>query len=155
MKRFTFRLETVLGHRRALLSEEQRKFGRAQNDVGRLERAIFSLDTLRRDCQAQIREAATGQMQRTEMLRLRSYANALWLQVLSAAHKLGELRAELEERRRALIRARQGVRALELLREKALREWRTAAGREERAFLDDLQLTAGLLVPPAAAGGEA
>jgi flagellar export protein FliJ len=155
MKRFTVRLETVLKHRRAVLREEQRRLAEAQERVSRLERAVASMDRRRRDCQAQIRGAATGRMRRTEMLRLRSYANALWLQVLSAAQKLGELRTEAEGRRRAMIRARQNVRALEILREKALREWRAAAGREERAFLDNLQLTAGLLVPPTAAGGEA
>jgi flagellar export protein FliJ len=155
MKRFSFRLETVLRHRRALLREKQRDFARAQAEAARLETAILNMDLRRRDCQEQIRGAARGALERTEMLRLRSYANVLWLSLLGAGQKLAQLRATAEEFRGAMIKARQNVRALEILREKSFKEWRSVANREERRFLDDLSPAAGLLEPPVAMGGEA
>ena len=155
MKRFSFRLETVLRHRRALLREAQRHFGVAQAEAAEMERAIISLDRRRRECQDQIRLAARGELERSEMLRLRSYSNVLWLSLLGAGQKLTKLRQGVEERRREMVKARRDVRALEILREKAQKAWRTAANREERRVLDDLQVASGLLGTPAALGGEA
>jgi len=155
VRRFRFRLETVLRHRRAVLGQRQREFGEARAEAARLERAVLGMDESRRDCQEQIRRAALGRMVRSEMLRLRTYANALWLQILGAGQRLVELRDGVEERRKAMVKARQDVRALEILREKALAEWQAEADREERNFLDDLRPAAGLLEPPVTAGGGA
>ena len=44
-----------------------------------------------------------------------------------------------------MVKARQDVRALERLREKAWRAWQTEADREERAFLDEVRPARGLL----------
>jgi flagellar biosynthesis chaperone FliJ len=54
-----------------------------------------------------------------------------------------------------MVRARQEVRALERLREKALDAWRKEAGRAERRFLDDLRPAASLLTSPSSPGGKA
>ncbi len=155
MRRFRFRLETVLRHRRALLRQKQREFGEAQAEATRLQEATLAMDGRRRECQEQIRQVALGLMARSEMLRLRTYSNALWLKVLGAGQKLVELRDGVEARRKAMVKARQDVRALEILREKALKQWQADADREERNFLDDLRPAAGLLEPPTAAGGGA
>jgi len=120
-----------------------------------MERAIVNLDRQRRECQDQIRLAARGELERGEMLRLRSYSNVLWLSLLGAGQKLAALREGVEERRRGMVKARRDVRALEILREKALRQWKKAAAREERRVLDDLQLAGGLLAAPTKLGGEA
>ena len=56
--------------------------------------------------------------------------------------------------RRAMVKAHQDVRALEILEEKARAVWQSEADREERVFLDDLRSSAGLLASPASAGGE-
>ena len=155
MRRFRFRLQTVLRHRRALLRQKQREFGEAQAEATRLQQAILVMDGNRRECQEQIRQVALGLMARSEMLRLRTYANALWLKILGAGQKLVELRDGVEARRKAMVKARQDVRALEILREKALAQWQAEADREERNFLDDLRPAATLLEPPMAAGGGA
>ncbi len=155
MKRFSFRLESVLRHRRALLRESQRHFAVAQAEATEMERAIINMDRRRRECQDQIRLAAKGQLERSEMLRLRSYSNVLWLSLLGAGQKLAALREGVEERRLDMVKAQRDVRALEILREKALKQWKTGANREERRVLDDLQLASGLLGSPAALGGEA
>jgi flagellar FliJ protein len=154
VRRFRFRLEAVLRHRRGLLRQRQREFAEAQAEVARLERAILSMDLRRRECQDQVRGAAQGHLERTEMLRLRSYANVLWLSLLGAGRRLSELRSGLEARRASMTRARQNVRALEILREKAVAEWKRQANREERRFLDDLRPVAGMLKSPMVLGGE-
>jgi flagellar export protein FliJ len=154
MRRFNFRLETVLRHRCALLRETQRLFAEARAEAAKLEQAILSMDEQRGQCQEMIRKTARGQLERTEMLRLRSYANVLWLSLLGAGQKLAGLRAKVDERRGEMVKAQQNVRALELLREKAVKEWKAMAGREERRLLDDLQPTAGLLDSRVGLGGE-
>jgi flagellar export protein FliJ len=154
MKRFAFRLDAVLRHRRTLLREAQRSFGRVQAKETAMERAILGMDRRRRDCQEQIRLAAQGRVDRSEMLRLRSYANALWLSLLGAGRQLAEVRGNLERRRAEVVAARRDVRALEILRQKALKQWKQRAGREEQRMLDDLRTERGMLTSAAAPGGE-
>jgi len=157
MRRFRFRLEAVLRHRRAVLRESQRDFALARAEQASVEEQIRRMRRSRDECQEEIRRAAEGELSRTRLLRLRTYANSLWLGLLRAGQQLGELAARTAERRGAMVRARQGVRALETLREKSFRAWRADADREERTFLDDLRPHRALLEPPTArvAGGEA
>ena len=157
MRRFRFRLEAVLRHRRALLRESQREFALARAEQAGVEEQIRRMRRSRDECQVEVRRAAEGELSRTRLLRLRTYANALWLGLLRAGQQLARLAAQTAERRGAMVRARQGVRALEIFREKSFRAWRADADREERTFLDDLRPHRALLEPPTAraVGGEA
>ena len=118
-----------------------------------MEQALLGLEVRRRECQEQVRQSSLGELDRSDMLRMRSYANSLWLRVLAGAQELAGLRAKAEERRTAMVSARQGVRALEVLRDKAALEWSQEAAREERRFLDDLRPAEHLLRSPAGPGG--
>ena len=154
MKRFDFRLAAVLRHRQAVLDQRRREFGQAQADAAALAEQIKAMRRSRDLHQESIRAASCGGISRTEMVRLRNYVNTLWLRMLLAGRKLAEAAARVEERRRAMVKAHQDVRALEILEEKARVDWQAEADREERVFLDDLRPSAGLLASPASAGGE-
>jgi flagellar export protein FliJ len=138
-----------------MLDQNQREFAAAQARAARMERALISLDARRREGQEQIRAAVVGEISRTNLLRMRSYDNALWLQLLAGGRRLVDLRGEAECRRTAMVESRRRVRAMELLRDKSLKRWQVESDREERKFLDDLRLHQGLLGSPAAAGGDA
>jgi flagellar export protein FliJ len=155
MRRFEFRLEAVLRHRQMVLSERRRQLGQAQAEAAAVEEHIRRMRRSREEHQQFIRAASHGQISRVEMVRLRNYVNSLWMRMVLAGRKLAEANARVAERRRAMVTAHQDVRALEILREKALAVWQYEADREERVFLDDLRPSAVLLGPPTAAGGEA
>jgi flagellar export protein FliJ len=152
MKRFEFRLEAVLGHRQMVLSERRRQLGQVQAEAAAIEENIRKMRRSREEHQQFIRAASRGQISRVEMVRLRNYVNSLWMRMVLAGRRLAEANARVAERRQAMIKAHQDVRALEILREKALAVWQYEADREERVFLDDLRPAATLLA--AAAGGE-
>ncbi len=154
MRRFEFRLEAVLRHRQATLDQRRRDFGQTQAEAAAIAVQIKEMRRSRDLHQEAIRAASRGEISRSEMVRLRNYVNTLWMRMLMASRKLAEAAARVEERRRAMVKAHQDVRALEILREKARAEWQAGADREERAFLDDLHPAAGLLASPASAGGE-
>lgn len=153
MKRFEFRLEAVLGHRQMVLSERRRQLGQVQAEAAAIEENIRKMRRSREEHQQFIRTASRGQISRVEMVRLRNYVNSLWMRMVLAGRRLAEANARVAERRQAMIKAHQDVRALEILREKALAVWQYEADREERVFLDDLRPAATLLTA-AAAGGE-
>lgn len=155
MRRFRFPLEAVLRHRQALLRERQRDYAREQARVATIEQHIRSMRRSRREHLEIIRQAATGRLERAEMLRLRTYVNVLWLRSMAAARHLAEARSRADERRAELVRARQASRALEILKEKALRGWKSDADREERNFLDEIRPGASLLASPVTRRAEA
>jgi flagellar export protein FliJ len=155
MKRFEFRLSAVLRHREAVLDQRRREFGQAQAEAAAIAEQIKEMRRSRDLHQEAIRAASRGEISRTEMVRLRNYVNTLWMRMLMAGRKLAESAGRVEERRRSMVKAQQDVRALEILRDKSRAAWQSEADREERVFLDDLRPSAGLLVSPASAGGEA
>ncbi|HOX05748.1 MAG TPA: flagellar export protein FliJ [Planctomycetota bacterium] len=159
MRRFEFRLAAVLRHRGALLDQRRREFGVAQAEATAVAEQIRAMRRSRDLHQESIRAASTGGISRADMVRMRNYVNTLWLRMIMASRKLAELAARAEERRRAMVKAHQDVRALEILEEKARTAWQAEADREERVFLDDLRPVSGLLASPASApasaGGEA
>ena len=155
MRRFQFRLAAVLRHRRALLDESRRAFGRTQAEVVAIQEDIRRMRRSREEHQAAIRAGSRGTLARTDQIRLHTYVNTLWLKMVLAGRRLAEAMNRAEEARRNMVKAHQNVRALEILEDKALKAWQAEADREERVFLDDLRSPAGLLASPVRAGGEA
>ena len=154
MRRFEFRLQAVLRHRQTVLEERRRELAAAQAQAATIAGRIRDMRRSRDLHQESIRSASRGRLVRTEMIRMRNYVNTLWMRMLLTGRSLAEATGRVEERRRVTVKARQNVRALEILREKAQAAWQYQADREERVFLDDLRLSPGLLVSPTSAGGE-
>lgn len=154
MRRFSFRLQSVLRHRRAVLREKQRDFGRAGAEQGAVEEQIRHMRRSREEHQELIRRAAEGRLDRSRLVRLHSYVNSVWMRLLAAGGRLREMAARTAQCRAAMIKAQRDVRALEKLREKAWGAWQVEAEREERAFLDEVRPTAGLLRSVHSVGGE-
>ena len=154
MRRFEFRLQAVLRHRQTVLEERRRELAAVQAQAVAIAAQIRQMRLSRDLHQESIRSASRGRLARTEMIRMRNYVNTLWMRMLLAGRGLAEANGRVEERRRAMVKARQNARALEILREKAQAAWQYQADREERVFLDDLRLSPGLLVSPSSAGGE-
>lgn len=133
MKRFTFRLQTVLDLRARTEQKAQVALGLAQRAVAEAEERIRRLGeqqaaTLRLppDARFEARIAA------------RTWAEALTQQIAEATHHREALRAEAERRRAELVKAAGERRAVEKLREKALREYQDEMQRQEQNLLDEV-----------------
>ncbi len=142
MARFVFRLQPLLRARRLAEQTQQRR-------VGELEQQRIGLeDTLRRrqqalaDSKVALRDRLMGTLQLHD---LRVHANAA-LQVMRQGQRLvlqlAGVHKRLEEARADLLAATQRRRALELLRDQRLEQWRADQNRAEAATLDDLATAA-------------
>ncbi len=138
MARFVFRLQPLLRARRLAEQAQQRRVGEFEQQRIGLE------DTLRRqqqvlvDGKVALRDRLTGTLQVHD---LRVHANAA-LQVMHQAQRLvlqlAGVHKRLEEARADLLAATQRRRALQLLRDQRLEQWRADQNRAEAARLDDL-----------------
>jgi flagellar FliJ protein len=138
MTRFTFALDPVLRMR-------QRAERRLQRAVAELERERRGLEALLQRQQAHLAEGKhelrRGLRGTVDVTTLRWQAAAS-VQVSRQAQRLAlalaGLHQRLESARMQLVAAARDRRAVELLREKRLEEWRAADRRRENAALDEL-----------------
>lgn len=138
MAGFTFKLEPVL---KARLAEEQQK----QIAVAEMERKRMQIEqSIRRRQQllaaskSELKSALTGQVNTRDLagtaassMRLMGQAQKLVLELAAVHQHLGAARTEL-------IEATRRRRAVELLRERRLGEWKREQNRIENAFLDEI-----------------
>lgn len=138
MPRFTFKLEPLLNHRKQL--EE-----RAQQTLAELLRQKLAIeDQLRRQQQGIARdkrtmaEALTG---RVDVARIRGHANQVNRATLTAqrgAFQLVDLNRRIDHARGQLAEAMRQRKAIEVLRDRRLKQWRREQDRRETAALDEL-----------------
>lgn len=135
MKRFTFRLESV---RRLRLQEEQA----VQVELARVmrERNVVAAQIAEsREAEAQLYEylRAPGRSA-AEMAHVARYGSWHRQQIFKLGVKLTQYDKGVELVRQRLTAARARREALDRLREKQLREWRTQVLHEEQAELDEI-----------------
>lgn len=138
MARFVFKLQALLDLR---VREEER----CQQALAEVTRARTSLENMLRSHQQRIsgqkfemRNRLVGSIDTAE-LRLHAHATiGVMREAQSAAIELAGLIRRQEVAREGLVEARARRRAVELIRERRLAEWRLEQERREVADLDDL-----------------
>ena len=135
---FRFDLEPVLRHREHLEQEAQRRVARVQRHIAALEEEIAACEEAREAEAIVWRREAAGRS-----TPARQALHGAWC--VELRRRRGELETRrqrgiqrLAEERRALAAAHRELRKIELLRERALGEWREHQAVIERKFVDDL-----------------
>lgn len=138
MKRFVFRLDTLLDLRKQ--QEEQVKLQLAGKN-----REIISKNHEIGDLHESLKELQTSEKVRragdTSVMILRygiAYRHKLKADILSAGRQIDDLRAESEEIRQKLVGATKARRALELVRDKRFAEWKHTCQHAEQQFIDEV-----------------
>ena len=139
MRRFAFRLESVLRLRDRLEEQARVRVAQANEARNRAERSVY-------ECYAAI-EAETRKLREKEssgevdidyVMRSGGYILYLRIRLGNLFKKLQEAEVELEKERQALVQARRDKRSLELLRERCHKRWLSEASREEQAEFDEM-----------------
>ena len=142
MARFRFALQPVLEHREMIAEEKQRL-------VAGIERERAALEDEIRACQAGLareRGAMRGVLAAATGLDIgaaRTQAAASFRYVTraqAAVVKLAGAHKRLEAARRELVKATTEKRAVEILRDRRLEEWKAEQARREAAELDGLMV---------------
>ena len=140
--KFKFRLQPVLEQRERIEQEKQRRFAE-------LERERYAAETTLRDCQQNIRDAkmdwrdrlgGTGCGAMVVIPEVRAQANALLhmeAKARRAAMTLAGAYKRLGHARADLLLAATDRRAVELLRDRWLEEWRQEERRADAARVDE------------------
>ncbi|MEX2219892.1 MAG: flagellar export protein FliJ [Phycisphaerales bacterium] len=139
MARFRFRLQAVLDHREAVEQERQRAVAEVERERVRLEGVI-------RECHRRI-TVEKGEQRRGLLAgdlgaaRRQASAGARYsTEAQRAAIELAGAYARLERARAALLEAAKARKAVELLRERHLEQWRAEESRRENAAADELSV---------------
>jgi flagellar biosynthesis chaperone FliJ len=136
VKRFRFRLESVLRWRQTLASIEEDKLRKLYSGLRDLERSRAEMENLRRRIPGELagRSGVTG----AELTALDTYLRRL----AAVEQDLRERKARIEEQirvqRQAVLEAHRQVRLLERLRARRLAEWEAELARDtERVAADN------------------
>ncbi|HXG32383.1 MAG TPA: hypothetical protein VNJ11_03380 [Bryobacteraceae bacterium] len=136
MKRFRFRLESVLRWRQTLASIEEDKLRNLYSTLRDVERSRSELEGLRRRLPAEM--AARSGLTGAELTALDTYLRRLAAVEQDLCERKARIEQEIERQRQAVIEAHRQVRLLERLRARRLAEWEAELAREaERVAADN------------------
>ncbi len=138
MRRFQFRLETVLGWRRLQVETEEVKLRGLFEDLRTVEAASERVQNKKAEAEREVLYADSTSA--TELAALEAHRAHAGREL----ERLGRERLQCERRiaaqRERLVEAERGMRLLEKLREKQLAEWNRTANREQEAAAAELFL---------------
>lgn len=138
MRRFCFRLESVLDWRRLHLELEETKLQRLFEELRALDLAEDRLNAEKAEAERAVLYAPTVEASELEALESHRF------HVAREKGRLGRERSDCQRRivsqRECVLKAERDVRLLERLREKRLAEWQLAASHEQEALAAELFL---------------
>jgi flagellar FliJ protein len=138
MRRFRFRLETLLQMRRRREEEIKLRLAAKNSQIIKAQEDLGQLHTEMERAQKADRESRTRALQAFALRQAVVYRHRLKADIAAKNGEIDNLRNEAEEIRRALVAAKQKTRAVELLREKRQAQWRKEYNASYQKFTDDL-----------------
>lgn len=139
MKRFTFRLETVLRHREILSEQREQEFALAQGRYEVAKNRLSDLEAHYRETVANRPGADSGSGFNAAAIQSRErYLEALGNQIEQQSELTDISRMISEEKRAQMVTARQAKEAVSRLRDKDLAAYRTELERKTQEALDEI-----------------
>jgi flagellar export protein FliJ len=138
MKRFQFRLERLLWHRKCLEELAQQALAGALHTERELAAGLARLRVLAGAEAAMLRTTLTRPTSGAEILLHARFAADLATRRALLSKRLGEAVVAIQQRRGALMECRRAREVLAQLREKALGRYRQGLERESQLALDEI-----------------
>lgn len=140
MKRFAFRLESLLNLRRAAEDQARRAWADARRAAAVQQAAVVELQTQERLARLEQAEAQKRpELSVAEMLGHQRYQVALARRAQSARARLAELELAATKARDALVEASRATKTLEKLREKKHAEWTREFLKQEQMAIEEVR----------------
>jgi len=140
MKKFQFRLESVLGYREQVEKQKQVALARIQNLVVEHQQKLLQAYSILEQARAQLRdeETARGTVDVHTVRQRRLHIGSLKSRVSDLLKRMRKLERELSKRREEVIQARKERKVLELLKERRRVEYVMDVERADQKELDDV-----------------
>lgn len=132
MRRFQFRLESVLNWRKTQLELEEDKLERLFAEQRRIEESLASLEQDRAAAGRQVLDAPVVEATQLQALEEHRAHLARRKQLLLAER--GGCAQRIQTQRGCVLKAERNLRLLENLKERRLEEWRAETDREQEAL---------------------
>lgn len=142
MKKFKFRLEKVLHHRKLIEMEKLRELTEKNNLVYQLEKKLELLSELeRKNLLKQGEEIAAAELYLVGLFSVR-----LQEEIINTRIQIVRASEEAELARQVYLEAAKEAKALVTLREKKYQEYMHVIAKDEQIFLDELSIQRGNLI---------
>lgn len=136
MKRFRYSLESLMRLRQARLDEELIKLEKAASAITHVDRTRGELDQVCRE--AAQSTAAAGAIQGWQLSALDQFRRFAYQEDRRLIRLRGQLVDEFEDQRLKVVEAHKKVRALEVLKEKRMEDWKSEFDREQAQAVSDV-----------------
>jgi len=141
MKKFVFRLETLLYHRRSIEERERIKFSRIR---GELLAELDHLETLQAkhaETRSELALKKSGECDSREISWFYRFLDRLSLEMAVARERIAQLERELEVQKQIMIEASRDKKMIENLRLKKEKEFLVSLERQEQKSVDEIIVT--------------
>lgn len=138
MKRFKFRLQTLLDQRKAREDQLLQELGELRREEAAEVERLHMLEVRLKRTIDEIEHAIERSAKAAEMFRLDEFAKATRDDIRFQELTIEAVRERVEKKRLQVVKAMQDRQVLEALRDKQEREYTLAAAREEQKQLDEM-----------------
>ena len=138
MKKFQFRLATLLKVREREEDLAKKELAEAYMELEKVIEAIAQLESERQSADD---ERKTLHCTAANLAEYADYLDGLRAKITEQQDEMLRLRNVVETKRQVLVLARQKVKALEKLRERRYNQWEEELNRQEQVFLDEVGTT--------------
>ncbi|MEM9915874.1 MAG: flagellar export protein FliJ [Planctomycetota bacterium] len=138
MAQFEFRYESLLQHRRNLEDQAQRQMAERVRTQMILTEQLRNMQTQITESKRDLGDALIGKIDLSRVGEFTRYNADSTVRGRELVKRLAELETQVEAARQQLLSATQQRKALDLLRERDLLEWKREQDRKETAELDEL-----------------
>jgi flagellar FliJ protein len=138
MKKFDFRLEPVLNHRKLLLDLEMEKMAKIRQSIQEVEDHIRFLTGEVRKCRDTLTKPGPGAIDVDELRMLALYMDKLEKDILANQYLLSSLEEDKRKQSEKLVEAKKKREVIENLKEKSFRNYQQDVKGMEQKLLDEL-----------------
>jgi len=138
MPQFTFRYESLLQHRRNLEDQAQRRLAERVRTQMIFREQLTGMQNQITESKRDLGSALVGKIDLSRVGDFTRYNADSTVRGRQLVQRLAELEPQVEAARQQLLSATQQRKALELLRERDLKQWKLQQDRRETVELDEL-----------------
>jgi flagellar protein FliJ len=138
MKRFRFKLESLLELRKRKEEEVKLHLGKKNREIISARHELVEVNEALKTLQADEKKKRAEVKNALDLRYAVVYRYKLKQDILKKARQLEELNSQAADIRKNLVKAKQERRAIEIVREHRHEEWQKEYTAQEQAFIDDV-----------------